>query len=54
MTDVGKVSSLAKQLKEQYQERVSELQRKIEDQQQEINQLHQQIKLLSESKDYDV
>lgn len=54
MTDVGKVSSLAKQLKEQYQDRVSELRRKIEEQQQEINQLQQQIKLLSEPKDYDV
>jgi len=54
MTDVSKVASLAMQLKEQYQDRVSELRRKIEEQQQEINQLQEQIKLLSEPKDYDV
>jgi cell division protein FtsL len=54
MTEVSKVASLAMQLKEQYQDRVSELRRKIEEQQQEINQLQEQIKLLSEPKDYDV
>jgi len=53
MTEVSKVASLAMQLKEQYQDRVSELRRKIEEQQQEINQLQEQIKLLSEPKDYD-
>jgi uncharacterized coiled-coil protein SlyX len=40
-------------LKQQYQERITQLQGKITEQQKEILQLQEQIKYLSYSKEYD-
>lgn len=40
-------------LKEQYQERISQLQNKISEQQHEILQLQEQIKYMSNVKEYD-
>jgi peptidoglycan hydrolase CwlO-like protein len=40
-------------LKQQYQERITQLQEKITDQQKEILQLQEQIRLLSYTKEYD-
>lgn len=41
------------ELKQQYQDRISQLQEKITDQQKEILQLQEQIKYLSYTKEYD-
>jgi cell division protein FtsB len=40
-------------LKEQYQEKIGQLQKKIEDQEQEIAKLKTMITLLSTERDYD-
>lgn len=50
---VTHTNSMITELKEQYQGRISELQQKIENQQKEILQLQEQIKLLSQVKEYD-
>jgi hypothetical protein len=53
MTNIPNANSLAKQLKDQYQERIGELQDKIIQQQGEILELQEQIKLLTHPKYYD-
>lgn len=47
------MNRLAFDLKQQYQDRIGELQQKITEQQQEILKLQEQIKLLSRDKYYD-
>jgi uncharacterized coiled-coil protein SlyX len=47
------MNRLAFDLKQQYQERITELQGKITDQQKEILQLQEQIKYLTYPKEYD-
>ena len=47
------MNRLAFDLKQQYQERITQLQGKITEQQKEIIQLQEQIKYLSYTKEYD-
>ena len=47
------MNRLAFDLKQQYQERITQLQDKITDQQKEILQLQEQIKYLTYPKEYD-
>lgn len=47
------MNRLAFDLKQQYQERIAQLQNKITDQQKEILQLQEQIKYLTYPKEYD-
>lgn len=47
------INRFAFQLKQQYQERIIQLQEKITDQQKEILQLQEQIKYLTYTKEYD-
>ena len=46
-------NQMLNQLKFQYQERINQLQNKIEEQQKEITQLQEQVKLFSQEKFYD-
>jgi cell division protein FtsL len=50
---VAHTNKMLFELKEQYQDRITELQQKITEQQQEILQLQEQIRLLSREKYYD-
>lgn len=49
----SEMNRLAFDLKQQYQDRIGDLQQKITEQQQEILKLQEQIKLLSYDKYYD-
>lgn len=50
---VAHTNKMIGDLKIQYQERIDQLQNKISEQSKEINQLQEQIKLLSNIKEYD-